>query len=66
MVVDGGKEGEGSLSVTATLLLASLVSEHPEIQEIVFDNINVKEFGSIALAIQQNRKLTHSCFLGAL
>jgi Ran GTPase-activating protein (RanGAP) involved in mRNA processing and transport len=40
------------------LSLASVVSEHPEIQEIEFDRILFIEFGPIALAIQQNRKLT--------
>jgi Ran GTPase-activating protein (RanGAP) involved in mRNA processing and transport len=40
------------------LSLASVVSEHPEIQEIGFAGVSVIEFGPIALAIQQNRKLT--------
>jgi hypothetical protein len=52
---DGGKM---SLSVPAALSLASLVSEHPEIQEIEFAGVSVIEFGPIALAIQQNRNLT--------
>jgi hypothetical protein len=47
-----------SLSVPAALSLASLVSEHPEIQEIEFYSISFIEFGPIALAIQQNRNLT--------
>jgi hypothetical protein len=47
-----------SLSVAAALSLASVVSEHPEIQEIEFYMVEFIEFGPIALAIQQNRKLT--------
>jgi hypothetical protein len=47
-----------SLSVPAALSLASVVSEHPEIQEIEFRHVKGIEFGPIALAIQQNRKLT--------
>jgi hypothetical protein len=45
------------LSVPAALSLASVVSEHPEIQEIGFAHVNM-EFGPIALAIRQNRTLT--------
>jgi hypothetical protein len=47
------------LSVPAALSLASVVSEHPEIQEIEFAAVyGIIEFGPIALAIQQNRNLT--------
>jgi hypothetical protein len=46
------------LSVPAALSLASLVSEHPEIQEIEFCLVDCTEFGAIALAIHQNRNLT--------
>jgi hypothetical protein len=57
--VDGYNNGaEISLSVPAALSLASAVSEHPEIQESEFHAVNFIEFGPIALAIQQNRKLT--------
>jgi hypothetical protein len=56
-----------SLSVPAALSLASVVSEHPEIQEIEFRVLEGINFGPIALAIQQNRKLTrlllHDCRL---
>jgi hypothetical protein len=45
-----------SLSVPAALSLASLVSEHPEIQDIEFSRVDFKEFGPIALAIRQNCK----------
>jgi hypothetical protein len=48
----------GPMSVHAVLLLASVVSEHPEIQEIKFDHTKFIEFGPIALAIHQNRNLT--------
>jgi hypothetical protein len=48
-----------SLSVTAALSLASVVSEHSEIEEINFCNISCKEFGPIALAIQQNRLVSY-------
>jgi hypothetical protein len=51
------------LSVPAALSLASLVSEHPEIQEIEFWRVKFIEFGPIALAIQQNRNLTRLVFL---
>jgi hypothetical protein len=47
-----------SLSVPAALSLASVVSGHPEIQEIEFCGVKFIEFGPIALAIQQSRKLT--------
>jgi hypothetical protein len=48
-----------SLRVPAALSLASVVSEHPEIQEIEFIAVlGIIEFGPIALAIQQNRNLT--------
>jgi hypothetical protein len=51
--------GEGRpMSVPAALSLASVVSEHPEIQEIEFIGVSGIEFGPIALAIQQNRRLT--------
>ena len=51
--------GEGRpLSIHVTLSLASLVSEHPEIQEIKFWHVSFIEFGPIALAIQQNRNVT--------
>jgi hypothetical protein len=54
-----GSRGRSTLSVPAALSLAFVVSEHPEIQEIVFDNVKfIAEFGPIALAIQQNRNLT--------
>jgi hypothetical protein len=53
-----GSSIESTLSVPALLSLASLVSEHPDIQEIGFCMVEVIEFGPIALAIQQNRKLT--------
>jgi hypothetical protein len=59
--VVGSYEGS-SLSVPATLSLASVVSEHPEIQEINFCNVSFKEFGPIALAIQQNPNLTRLLF----
>jgi hypothetical protein len=52
-----------SLSVPAALSLASVVSEHPEIQEIEFYKVTFVEFGPIALAIQQNRNLTSLLFL---
>jgi hypothetical protein len=51
-----------SLSVPAALSLASVVSEHPEIEEIDFCNVSFIEFGPIALAIQQNRNLTSLLF----
>jgi hypothetical protein len=51
-----------SLSVPAALSLASAVSEHPEIVEIEFYRVKFIEFGPIALAIQQNRNLTHLLF----
>jgi Ran GTPase-activating protein (RanGAP) involved in mRNA processing and transport len=47
-----------SLSVFAALSLASVVSERPKIQEIDFCWVRFIDFGPIALAIQQNRKLT--------
>jgi Ran GTPase-activating protein (RanGAP) involved in mRNA processing and transport len=50
--------GRKYLSVPAALSLASVVSEHPDIQYIEFNCVSVIEFGPIALAIQQNRKLT--------
>jgi Ran GTPase-activating protein (RanGAP) involved in mRNA processing and transport len=50
--------GTMSLSVPAALSLASVVSEHPKIQEIEFCNVSFIEFGPIALAIQHSRKLT--------
>jgi Leucine-rich repeat (LRR) protein len=51
-----------SLSVPAALSLASVVSEHPEIQEMWFYAVKFIEFGPIALAIQQNRKFTRLVF----
>jgi Ran GTPase-activating protein (RanGAP) involved in mRNA processing and transport len=51
-----------SSSVPAALSLASVVSEHPEIQEIEFLRVDIIEFGPIAVAIQQNRKLTRLVF----
>jgi Leucine-rich repeat (LRR) protein len=53
--------GEGR-PIPAALSLASVVSEHPEIQGIEFCDVSVIEFGPIALAIQQNRKLTRLLF----
>jgi hypothetical protein len=53
-----GWYNERLLSVPAALSLASLVSEHSEIQEIEFNMVKFIEFGPIALAIQQNRNLT--------
>jgi hypothetical protein len=47
--------GRSSLSVPAALSLASVVSEHPEIQEIEFSNAEFKEFGPIAFAIKQKK-----------
>jgi hypothetical protein len=47
-----------SLSIPAALSLASVASEHPEIQNIEFERVKFIEFGPLALAIQQNRKLT--------
>jgi hypothetical protein len=57
VLVRGSHRGR-SLSVPAALSLASVVSEHPEIQEVEVDMGRVIEFGPIALAIQQNRNLT--------
>jgi hypothetical protein len=54
--------GYTSFSVPAALSLASLVSEHPEIQEIGFIGVSCIEFGPIALAIHQNRNLTRLQF----
>jgi Ran GTPase-activating protein (RanGAP) involved in mRNA processing and transport len=51
-----------SLSVPVALSLASLVLEHPEIQDIEFWAVKFIEFGPIALAIQQNRDLTRLLF----
>jgi hypothetical protein len=51
-----------SWGVPAALSLASVVSEHPEIQEIEFYAGLGMEFGPIALAIQQNRNLTSLLF----
>ena len=57
-VTDSGEGGEGRpLSIHVTLSLASVVSEHPQIQEIELMHVSLIEFGPIALAIQQNRKL---------
>ena len=56
LLVQGSYRGK-SLSVLAARSLASVVSEHPEIQEIEFYCKRFKEFGPIALAIQQNRNL---------
>jgi hypothetical protein len=58
VLVRGSDDVVVSLSVPAALSLASVVSEHPEIQEIEFYNVEVIEFGPIALAIRQNRNLT--------
>jgi hypothetical protein len=54
--------GESYLSVPAELSLASLVSEHPEIQEIELYRVRLIKFGAIALAIQQNLKFTRLLF----
>jgi Ran GTPase-activating protein (RanGAP) involved in mRNA processing and transport len=57
--LDGNYDGCTSfLTVPAALSLASVVSEHPEIQQIEFNMLECLDFGPIALAIQQNRKLT--------
>jgi hypothetical protein len=61
-----GSDDVMPLSVQAALALASVVSEHPEIQEIEFSRIDFKEFGPIALAIQQNRNLTGLRISGSL
>jgi hypothetical protein len=50
------------VSVPVALSLASVISEHPEIQEIGFNVVKFIEFGPIALAIQQNRNLTRLWF----
>jgi hypothetical protein len=54
-----------SLSVPAALSLASVVSEHPEIQKMTFHSLTGIEFGPIALAIQQNRNLTSLLISGS-
>jgi Ran GTPase-activating protein (RanGAP) involved in mRNA processing and transport len=46
------------LGVPVALSLASVVSQHPKIEEIEFYGVSFIEFGLIALAIQQNRNLT--------
>jgi Ran GTPase-activating protein (RanGAP) involved in mRNA processing and transport len=56
--VQGWPDDAMPLNVPVALSLASLVSEHPEIQEIEFDWVKFIEFGPIALAIHQNRNLT--------
>jgi hypothetical protein len=57
--LDGYNNGaEMCLSVPTALSLASAVLERPEIQEITIWRVEFIEFGPIALAIQQNRKLT--------
>jgi hypothetical protein len=58
--------GQGRpMGVPVALSLASVVSEHPEIQGIEFYDVSFIEFGPIALAIRQNHKLTglllHEC-----
>jgi hypothetical protein len=58
VIVFASLENVVPLSVPAALSLASVVLEHPEIQEIEFNNVKFIEFGPLALAIQQNRKLT--------
>jgi hypothetical protein len=51
------------LSVPVALSLASVISEHPEIQEIEIHAVEGLEFAPLALAIQQNRKLTRLLFV---
>jgi hypothetical protein len=46
------------LGVGASLNLAAIVLVHPEIQELVFMNVSIVEFRSIAHAVQKNEKLT--------
>lgn len=46
------------LGVGASLNLAATVLVHPEIQELVFMNVSIVEFRSIAHAVQKNEKLT--------
>jgi hypothetical protein len=62
VLLDGSIFFDMHLSVPAALTLASVVSEHPEIQEIGFIRVKFIEFGPIALAIQQSRKLTRLLF----
>jgi hypothetical protein len=62
--LDGNYNGFAtSLSVPVALSLASVISEHPEIQEIELYAVKFIGFGPIALAIQQNRKLTRLLFV---
>lgn len=58
MTISGNAHGV-ALSVRAAWSLAFAVSTHPKMKELYFFNIEIKDFGAIALAIRQNEILTH-------
>jgi Ran GTPase-activating protein (RanGAP) involved in mRNA processing and transport len=65
-VVHVNIEGEGTLGIRAAVCLAAVLQEHPSIEKLTLDGVDLVEFSEIALAYKTSKKLNQLSLSGML